>query len=64
MTMKVVSALEGDLLHDQLPLVLNAEEAGVLIDRLDTTTIRYKMEIGTDKTKMTTNNKWLPERPR
>ena len=39
-------------------IVVNAEkeeEAGVLIDRLDTTT-SYKMEIGTDKTKVMTNN--------
>ena len=39
-------------------IVVNAEEeeeAGVLIDRLDRTTTRYKMEIG-DKTKMMTNN--------
>ena len=32
------------------------EEAGVLIDRLDTTTTRYKMEISPDKTKVMTNN--------
>ena len=32
------------------------EEAGVLVDRLDTTTTRYKMEIGPDKTKVMTNN--------
>ena len=32
------------------------EEAGVLIDRLDRTTTRYKMKIGPDKTK------WLPKR--
>ena len=40
-------------------IVLNAEEeeeAGVLEDRLDTTTTRYKMEIGPDKTKVMTNN--------
>ena len=40
-------------------IVLNAEEeeeAGVLIDRLDRTTTRYKMEIGPDKTKVMTNN--------
>ena len=40
-------------------LVVNAEEeeeAGVLIDRLDRTTTRYKMEIGPDKTKVMTNN--------
>ena len=39
-------------------IVVNAEEeeeAGVLVDRLDTTTIRY-MEIGPDKTKVMTNN--------
>ena len=32
------------------------EEAGVLVDRLDTTTTRYKMETGPDKTKVMTNN--------
>ena len=32
------------------------EEAGILVDRLDTTTTRYKMEIGPDKTKVMTNN--------
>ena len=40
-------------------IVINAEEedeAGVLIDRLDRTTTRYKMEIGPDKTKVKTNN--------
>ena len=40
-------------------IVVNAEEeekAGVLIDRLDRTTTRYKMEIGPDKTKVVTNN--------
>ena len=40
-------------------IVVNAkkeEEAGVLIDRLDKTTTRYKMEIGPDKTKAMTNN--------
>ena len=39
--------------------VVNAEEkeeAGVLVDRLDTTTTRYKKEIGPDKTKVMTNN--------
>ena len=36
--------------------VVNAEEAGVLVDRLDTTTTRYKMEIGPDRTKVMTNN--------
>ena len=48
MTMKVVSASEGDSLSSQ--------EAGVLADRLDRTTTRYKMEIGPDKTKVMTNN--------
>ena len=40
-------------------IVVNAEEeeeAGVLVDRLDTTTTRYKMEIGPAKTKVITNN--------
>ena len=40
-------------------IVVNAEdeeEAGVLVDRLDTTTTRYQMEIGPDKTKVMTNN--------
>ena len=40
-------------------IVVNAEEeeeAGVLVDRLDTTTTSYKMEIGPDKTKVITNN--------
>ena len=41
-------------------IVVNAEveeKAGVLVDRLDTTTTRYKMEIGPDKTKVMTNNR-------
>ena len=40
-------------------IVVNAEEeeeAGVLVDHLDTTTTRYKMEIGPDKTEVMTNN--------
>ena len=40
-------------------IVVNAEEeeeVGVLIDNLDRTTTRYKMEIGPDKTKVMTNN--------
>ena len=40
-------------------IVVNAEEeeeAGVLLDRLDRTTTRYKMEVGPDKTKVMTNN--------
>ena len=32
------------------------EEARVQVDRLDTTTTRYKMEIGPDKTNVMTNN--------
>ena len=39
-------------------IVVNAEEeeeAGILIDRLDRTTTRYKMEICPDKTKVMTN---------
>ena len=40
-------------------IVANAEEeeeAGVLVDRPDTTTTRYKREIGPDKTKVMANN--------
>ena len=40
-------------------IVLNAEEeeeAGVLVDRLDRTTTKYKIEIDPDKTKGMTNN--------
>ena len=40
-------------------ILINAveeEEAGILVDCLDTTTIRYKMEIGPDKTKVMTND--------
>ena len=39
--------------------VVNAEEedeAEVLVNRFDTTTTRYKWKIGTDKTKVMTNN--------
>ena len=36
--------------------VEDEEEAGVLVDHLDTTTKRYKIEIGPDKTKVMTNN--------
>ena len=58
--MKVVSALEGDLFRFADDIVINTEgeeEDGVLVDRLDTTTTRYKMEIGlVDKTKVMTNN--------
>ena len=40
-------------------IVVNAEEEeedGVLVDRLDRTTTRYKLEIGPDKTKVMTHN--------
>ena len=40
-------------------IVVNAEQketAGVLVDRLDKTATRYKMEIGPDKTIVMTNN--------
>ena len=40
-------------------IVVNAEEeeeAGVLVDRLDRTTTRYKMEISPDRTKVMANN--------
>ena len=40
-------------------IVVNAEEeeeADVLVDHLDRTTTRYKMEIGPDKAKVMTNN--------
>ena len=47
-------------------IVVNAEEeeeAGKLVDRLDTTTTRYKMEIGPDKTKTDDKQpKWRPKR--
>ena len=59
MTMKVVSALENNLLPTSDDIVLHAEveeDAGVLVDRFDTTTTRKKMEIGPDKTKVMTNN--------
>ena len=40
-------------------IVVNAEEeeeAGILVDRLDTTTTRYEMETGPDKTKVMSSN--------
>ena len=40
-------------------IVVNAEEeeeAGLLVDRRDTTTTRYKMELGPNKTKVMTNS--------
>ena len=49
----------GGRLITNFHIVVNSEEeeeAGVLIDRPDRTTTRYKMEIGPDKTKMMTNN--------
>ena len=52
--MKVVSASENDLLP--ISSLQMARKAGVLVDRLDTTTTRYKMEFGPDKTKVMTNN--------
>ena len=59
MTMKVVSASGDDSFPTRFAddIVVNAEEeeeAGILIDRLDRTTTRYKMEIGPDKTKVMT----------
>ena len=58
MTMKVVSALGGGATYYQLKIIVNAEEeeADVLVDRLDTTTTRYKMVIGPDKSKLMINN--------
>ena len=63
MSMKVMSALAGGRLitnfHFADAIVVNAEEdeeAGVLVDRLNTTTTRYKMVVGPDKTKVMTNN--------
>ena len=61
MTMKIVSASEDDITDFRFAdnIVVNAEgeeEVGVLVDRLDTTTTRHKMEIGPDKTKVITNN--------
>ena len=47
------------IFHFADDIVVNAEEeedAGVLVDRLDTTTASYKMEIGPDKTNMMTNS--------
>ena len=57
MTMKVVSASEDDLLPTSaLQNGEEVEEAGVLLDRLDKTTTKYKMEIGPDNTKVMPNN--------
>ena len=68
MTMKVVSAFGGRLITNFRfadDIVANAEEekeAGVLVDRLDTTTTRYKMEIGPDDKSDDKQPKWLPKR--
>ena len=65
--MKVGSASEDDFLptfHFTDDIVVNAEEeeeAGVLVDRLDTTTTRYKMEIARDKCD-DKQPKWRPKR--
>ena len=62
MTMNVVSASGERLITnfrfagDIFVNTEEEEEAGVLIDRLDSTTTRYKMEIGPDKTKVMTTN--------
>ena len=51
--------------YDIVINVEEEEEAGVLVDRLDITTTRYKMEIGPDKTKvMTTTQMTSKERSR
>ena len=44
------------LADDILVNAKEEEKAGVLVNQLDTTTTRYKMEIGPDKTEMMTNN--------
>ena len=55
-------SIEGQLITNLRfadDIVVNAEgeeEAGVLKDSLDTSTTRYKMEIGQDNTKVMTNN--------
>ena len=55
-------SIEGRLMTNfrfEDDIVVNAEEqeeAGVLVDRLDRTTTRYRMEISPDKTKVMTNN--------
>ena len=41
---------------DDIVVSAEEEEDGILVDRLDTTTTRYKMEIGADKMKVMTNN--------
>ena len=61
MTMKVVSTTKDDLLPTRYAddIVVNAEEeeeADVLVYHPDTTTRRYKMKIGPERTKGITNN--------
>ena len=46
--------LEFHQKHYFISLIVTITEADVLVDRLDTTTTRYKMEIGPDKTKVMT----------
>ena len=51
--------LPTSALQMTLSIVVNAEEeeeAGSLVDRLDTTSTTNKMEIGPQKTKVMTNN--------
>ena len=58
MTMNVVSASEEDFPFAD-DIVVNAEveeEPGVLVDRLDTTITRYKLEIDPDKKKVMKNS--------
>ena len=42
--------------EDDIVVTTEEEEASVLVDHLDTTTTRYKVEISPDKTKVMTNN--------
>ena len=42
---------------DCIVVNVKANETDILVDRLDTTTTRYKMLIGLDKTKVMTNNR-------
>ena len=56
MTMKVVLESNFRFADDIVVKAKEEEEAGVLVDRLHTTTTRYNMEIGPDKTKVMTNN--------
>ena len=63
--MKVMSASTYFLTSFLQINVVNANEEGetdVLVDRLGTTATRRKMEIGTDKTKVMTNNTNIFER--